>query len=162
IVKDSRPTIRWMRQNGVRFIPAYGQESFMVDGKHRFPYGQVLEASGGGAGLVEALTKSAERHGISIHYNTRAVSLITSPTGITGVRVRQNGQDAQILGRAVVLACGGFEANAEWRARYLGEGWDLAKVRGSRFNMGDGIKMAIEAGALAHGHWSGCHAVAWD
>ena len=62
----------------------------------------------------------------------------------------------------MVLASGGFEANAEWRARYLGPGWDLAKVRGSRFNTGDGIRMALEAGAMPHGNWSGCHAVGWD
>jgi tricarballylate dehydrogenase len=62
----------------------------------------------------------------------------------------------------VVLATGGFESNAEWRARYLGPSWDLAKVRGTRFNAGDGIRMALDAGASPAGHWSGCHAVAWD
>jgi tricarballylate dehydrogenase len=61
-----------------------------------------------------------------------------------------------------VLAAGGFESNTEWRTRYLGPGWDLAKVRGTRFNTGDGIRMALDAGAMPYGHWSGCHAVAWD
>jgi tricarballylate dehydrogenase len=61
-----------------------------------------------------------------------------------------------------VLACGGFESSAEMRARYLGPGWDLAKVRGTRYNMGQGIKMALDIGAMPHGHWSGCHAVGWD
>ena len=64
--------------------------------------------------------------------------------------------------KAVVLACGGFEANAEMRARYLGPGWDLAKVRGTRYNLGAGIKMALDIGALPYGHWSGCHAMGWD
>ena len=64
--------------------------------------------------------------------------------------------------KAVVLACGGFEANAEMRTRYLGPGWDLAKVRGTRFNTGDGIHMALEIGAMPYGNWSGCHAVGWD
>ena len=63
---------------------------------------------------------------------------------------------------AVVLACGGFEANPEMRARYLGPDWELAKVRGTRFNTGDGIRMALDIGAAPYGHWSGCHAVAWD
>jgi tricarballylate dehydrogenase len=63
---------------------------------------------------------------------------------------------------AVVLASGGFESNTEWRARYLGPGWDLAKVRGTRFNTGDGLRMALDAGAAAAGNWSGCHSVAWD
>ena len=61
-----------------------------------------------------------------------------------------------------MLACGGFEANAEMRTRYLGPGWDLAKVRGTRFNTGGGIKMALEIGAMSYGNWSGCHAVGWD
>ena len=62
----------------------------------------------------------------------------------------------------MVLATGGFEANAEMRTRYLGPGWDLAKVRGTRFNMGDGIRMALDIGAAPYGNWSGCHAVGWD
>jgi tricarballylate dehydrogenase len=62
----------------------------------------------------------------------------------------------------VVLACGGFEANAEWRARYLGPGWEVAKVRGSRFNVGDGLRMALAIGAMPAGQWSGSHSVAWD
>jgi tricarballylate dehydrogenase len=62
----------------------------------------------------------------------------------------------------VVLAAGGFQANTEWRTRYLGPGWELAKVRGTRFNTGDGIRMALDAGAAATGNWSGCHAVAWE
>jgi tricarballylate dehydrogenase len=48
------------------------------------------------------------------------------------------------------------------RARYLGPGWELAKVRGTRFNMGAGLAMAMSIGARPYGHWSGCHSVAWD
>src|SRR5439155_423038 len=64
--------------------------------------------------------------------------------------------------KSVVLACGGFESNSEWRTRYLGPGWDLAKVRGTRFNTGDGIRMAMDIGASPCGNWSGCHAVQWE
>jgi tricarballylate dehydrogenase len=38
----------------------------------------------------------------------------------------------------------------------------MAKVRGTRFNQGAGLRMALEAGAQSYGNWSGCHAVAWD
>jgi tricarballylate dehydrogenase len=62
----------------------------------------------------------------------------------------------------VVLAAGGYQANPEWRARYLGPGWELAKVRGTRFNTGDVIGMALAIGAAPVGNWSGCHAVAWE
>ena len=61
-----------------------------------------------------------------------------------------------------MLACGGFEANSDWRTRYMGPGWDLVKVRGTRHNMGAGIKMALDIGAMPYGNWSGGHAVGWD
>jgi len=78
------------------------------------------------------------------------------------VRIRHDGQVSEIHGKAVVLASGGFQANPEWRTRYLGPGWDLAKVRGTRFNTGDGIRMALDIGASPCGNWSGCHAVGWE
>jgi len=81
---------------------------------------------------------------------------------VTGVRVKHKGKSADIRAKAVVLACGGFESNAEMRARYLGPNWDLAKVRGTRYNTGAGLRAALDAGALPFGHWSGCHAVGWD
>ncbi|MCG8695680.1 MAG: FAD-dependent tricarballylate dehydrogenase TcuA, partial [Minwuiales bacterium] len=87
---------------------------------------------------------------------------IADDDGVHGVRVRQDGKTADLAAKSVVLAAGGFEANSEMRTRYLGPGWELAKVRGTRFNTGDGIKMALEAGAMPCGNWSGCHAVAWD
>src|SRR6478672_8783897 len=73
-----------------------------------------------------------------------------------------DGAEEEIQARAVVLASGGFEANREWRTRYLGPGWDMAKVRGTRYNTGDGIRMALDIGAQAYGQWSGCHSVSWE
>ena len=78
------------------------------------------------------------------------------------MRIRHDGRESEIRGKAVVLASGGFQANPEWRTRYLGPGWDLAKVRGTRFNTGDGIRMALDIGASPCGNWSGCHAVQWE
>ena len=79
-----------------------------------------------------------------------------------GVTAKSRGKPVEFRARAVVLACGGFEANPEWRTRYLGPGWDLAKVRGTRFNVGEGLKMALDIGACPYGNWSGRHAVSWE
>lgn len=163
LVKHSYPTMKWMRDKGVRFAPIYGRQAFKIDGKFKFWGGLTVEAVGGGPGLVEALHKSAVRHGIDIHYETRALSLLTDDSGaVTGVHVKQNGKMRDITAKAVVLASGGFQSNTEWRTRYLGPTWDLAKVRGSRFSMGDGHRMAMDVGARPGGNWSGCHAVGWD
>jgi tricarballylate dehydrogenase len=81
---------------------------------------------------------------------------------VIGVTVQGPDGFADLHSKAVILACGGFEANAEMRTRYLGPGWELAKVRGIPYNTGDGIRMALDIGAQPYGHWSSCHAVAWD
>ena len=81
---------------------------------------------------------------------------------MTGVGVRDADGFREIGARAVVLGCGGFEANPEWRARYLGRPWDHAKVRGTRYNTGDGLRMALEIGALPCGQWTGCHSTPID
>ena len=44
----------------------------------------------------------------------------------------------------------------------MGPGWELAKVRGTPYNTGDGINMALAIGASSFGNWSGGHAVQWD
>jgi tricarballylate dehydrogenase len=162
LVRRSRDTMRWMRGKGVRFAPIWGRQAFKVDGRFKFWGGLAVESSGGGPGLVAALTAAARKDGIAILYGAKALGLVSDDDGIQGVRVRHAGRSATVATRNVVLAAGGFQGNAEWRTRYLGPGWDLAKVRGTRFNTGDGIRMALDAGAMPAGNWSGCHAVGWD
>jgi tricarballylate dehydrogenase len=163
LVKRSHPTLVWMREKGVRFQPSYGRQAFKVDGRFTFWGGLAVEAWGGGEGLVELEHKACAREGITLVYEAPAQSLITDEHGaVTGIRVRHGGRVHDVACRAVVLAAGGFQANAEWRARYLGTNWDLAKVRGTKFNTGAGIRMALDVGAMPYGHWSGCHAVGWD
>ncbi len=162
LVGRSLETMLWMRSKGVRFAPIYGRQAFKVDGKFKFWGGLTVEAWGGGPGLIDALYGAAARYGIDVSYASRALRLVHDDAGVHGVVVRRSGHSETIAARCVVLATGGFEANAEWRTRYLGPGWDLVKVRGSRFNTGDGIRMALEIGAMPRGNWSGCHAVGWD
>jgi tricarballylate dehydrogenase len=162
LVTRSLQTMQWLRGKGVKFVPNYGRQSALVDGRRKF-FGRLpIDLSGGGAGLVEFLDRAAQKAGIDVHYGTRAQELIHDSERIVGVRTNQNGEQVDFQARAVVLACGGFEANPEMRARYLGIGWELAKVRGTRFNQGDGLRMALDAGAASYGNWSGCHATGWD
>jgi tricarballylate dehydrogenase len=102
------------------------------------------------------------RAGIEIRYDHRVTSLIFDGIAVRGVEVRTPGAVEKIHARAVVLATGGFQGSAEMRTRYLGAGWEMAKVRGTRHNTGAGIRMALDIGAMSTGQWSGCHSVAWD
>lgn len=134
-------------------------------GRRKTPfYGGVnIEAVGGGSGLVEAEIRRALQIGCEIRYDTAATCLIQDKNKkITGLEISSPDGIETINARSIVLACGGFESNPEMRARYLGPGWDLARVRGTKHNMGEGIKMALDIGARAYGNWSGCHSVGWD
>ncbi|MDG2316212.1 MAG: FAD-dependent tricarballylate dehydrogenase TcuA [Gammaproteobacteria bacterium] len=163
LVRQSKETMLWMRDKGVRFIPIYGRQAFKIDGKFKFWGGLTVESVGGGPGLVDSLTQSCKKRGIEIQYDTRVVDLMFDGKNVNGVVVRRGGERPENMpADAVVLASGGFEADPEWRTRYLGPGWEIAKVRGTRFNTGDGIKMALALGAAPYGNWSGCHAVGWD
>ena len=163
LIDHSRPTMGWLRSHGVRLLPMYGRQSYLVDGMHHFYGGVNIEAVGGGAGLVEALIARANQVGIEIRYDTGAHRLLQNRRGaVTGLEIRSPEGHGEIQAKTVVLACGGFESNPEMRVRYLGQGWDLCRVRGTRHNTGDGIRMALDIGALAFGNWSGCHSVGWD
>jgi tricarballylate dehydrogenase len=162
LVTKSLETMAWLRSKGVRFVPNYGRQSGLVNGKRKFFGRMPIEVSGGGAGLVQYLDAATRKAAIEVFYETRATSLIYDGVTVEGVRAQQKGKPLDFRAKSVVLACGGFEANPEWRTRYLGPGWELAKVRGSRFNMGDGLRMALEIGAAPYGNWSGCHATGWD
>ena len=162
LVTQSLDTMAWLRSKGVRFVLNYGRQSGLVDGKRKFFGRMPIEVSGGGAGLVQYLDAAVKKAGIEVFYDTRAILLLYDGATVSGVRVQRNGRPEEMRAKAVVLACGGFEANPEMRTRYLGPGWELAKVRGSRFNQGDGLKMALDIGAAPYGNWSGCHATGWD
>ena len=163
LVRRSRPTIVWMRAQGLRFIPMFGRQAYRLGDRHRFWGGLAVEAVGGGPGLVEALYQRAEQLGVEVRYGVKASGLRLDRRGaIRALATRDADGFHEVACRGVVLACGGFEANPEWRARYLGPDWELARVRGTRHNTGDGIRMALEIHAQPYGHWSACHAVAWD
>ena len=163
LVTQAKPSVLWMREKGVRWIPMYGRQAFKIEGRFRFWGGLVLEAVGGGRGLCDRLFEVAESMGVEVLYDTQASRLLVdNKARISGITVRGPEGYRDIPAKGVVLACGGFEANSEMRTRYLGPGWELAKVRGTQFNTGDGIRMALDIGAQPFGNWSGCHSVAWD
>lgn len=162
VVRRGQDTLVWMREHGIRFLPPFGRRSVKEGERTIFQSGAVIEASGGGAGLVEMLYVAAERAGIEIRYETRGRSLLTGASGVTGVVTQDPRGTHELRARGVVLAAGGFSSNPAWRAAYLGAGWDLARARGTRFNTGDGLTMAQEVGAGLAGNWSGCHATPWE
>jgi tricarballylate dehydrogenase len=162
LTQQSYPTMLWMTELGVEWE---WTELWSVrgDDQLRFNPGSILEARNKGVGLMEYLFAAAQRTGVDIAYQARMTGFLQEGTDrVTGVRVRMPQGTEEAPAGAVILASGGFEANAEMRARYLGPGWDQVKVRGTRFNTGETLRMALDIGAKPVGHWQGCHATPID
>src|SRR5215467_16114332 len=147
LVRNSLKTATWVALQGVKLQPGLGRQAYKVDGKFKFWGGLALHIWGGGPELLKALYANVERRGIALLYETPAVNLLRERGDIVGVVAERDGEPIELRAGAVVLACGSFESNPEMRARYLGANWDLARVRGTRFNMGAGLNMAMAIGA---------------
>jgi tricarballylate dehydrogenase len=163
LIGRSRDTACWMARQGIELEPAVSLSAVKVGDTLTWSPGAVVRAKHEGVGLSAMWFRTAERQGVEVRYDTAAVRLLQDRSGrVTGVVVRGSEGFAELSAKAVVLASGGFEANPEWRARYLGRPWDHAKVRGTRYNTGDGLRMALDVGALPHGQWTGCHSTPID
>jgi tricarballylate dehydrogenase len=153
LVSESLPTIKWLRSLGHVWYPSYDEPGASV----------VVTMNGGGARLSDLGFDVAAKMGVDIRYQNIVTELLKDKRGgINGAYVLTPEGYTKIYAKAVVLACGGFEANAAMRTAYLGEGWDRVKVRGVPFNTGDGLRAAWDIGAQSYGNLSGCHATPQD
>ena len=163
LIGRSLDTMRWMVAQGIVMEAAFSLSGVRVGNTIRWSPGAILRARGEGVGLSRMWFDAAQARGVEVRYETSARSLIQDRRGrVTGVAVEGPEGFGELSARAIVLGCGGFEANPEWRARYLGRPWDHAKVRGTRYNTGDGLRMALEIAAAPHGQWTGCHSTPID
>ena len=162
VIAQSRPTVEWMFQKGVRWeLPSASRGE--AGAPSVIPNGVGLSARASGPGLVRMLADACRRAGAPILYETAMSRLLTDESGaVVGAEARDGDGLHEIRAGAVVLACGGFEANPEMRAERIGPGWERAKARGSAHNTGDGIREALRLGAAPYGQWTGCHATPID
>lgn len=146
LAADAPATVAWIRTQGVEFHqPTY----YLAKGPPR------IQPVGGGPAIVETLTGAAKRLGVAIRYSSPARALVFEDNRIRGVEL----DDGIAPADAVVLASGGFQANAEMMREHFGAGADGIRLisPGTRFATGDGIRMALAAGADRSGDWTGMH-----
>ena len=160
LIENSYDTMCWLQERGkMAFELAVSVMGVKVGNEVKWPRGAMIRTVHEGVGLSKTWFETAQEMSIEIRYGSGARELTQAESGrVNGVVVRGANGLETIHGKAVVLGCGGFETNPAWRRLYLGEPWDHAKVRGSNFNYGDGLKMALDIGAMPWGHWGGCHA----
>lgn len=159
LVQRSYETLRWLKSLGVEF-ELNPKVAVCVDDAWYYPPGSQIQIKGGGEGegLASALFCRIEEKAIPVLYEARVSRLLLNEGGVYGVDIDHAGAVKSVYSNAVVLCCGGFEADTEMRKLYLGEEWGRAKVRGTPHNTGGGIRLGLEAGADTAGDWRGAHA----
>lgn len=155
---EASETLAWLSGYGVQFFPL--EVPFPTSAQPR------MVPSGGGLAMVEALTKAFTGKGGTVLYETTAMSLLQGDDGaVSGVRtVGRARRQSDVHGRAVVIASGGFQGNAEMLTRYIGpRAINLRAMSvGGHYNKGEGIRMALDMGAAPCGDFGSYHASPMD
>jgi tricarballylate dehydrogenase len=153
LTERAAETLDWLTARGITWEPGF---------PHTATYRR--KPVGGGLAVVDALFAYAERLGVEVHYGTAARALLQDQTGrVVGVRTQGPHGFQQFHARGgVILATGSFAANPEMRTRYLGPWAEGLVVRGTRYNTGEGLEMALAIGAQPVGQWGHYHSAVLD
>lgn len=114
---------------------------------------------GGGTAMLNALYAAAARLGVGLAYETEGVAVSLAEGTVT---VRRNGSLQTLAPRAVVVACGGFQADRARLRRWWGEGAEAFRIRGAPFATGAVLSSLLDQGAQATGDPKALHLVATD
>jgi fumarate reductase flavoprotein subunit len=137
-INKSGDTVRWLEEKGFRF-----PLNKLYPGQ-RLPVWHGLS----GLELLKTLSKCCQDMGITILVKTRAKKLVLDEKGgISGVLVEKDGQEYTINTKSVIIASGGYGANKRLMKKYISVFNDNMSYVGVRQNTGDGLNMAIDAGA---------------
>lgn len=147
LVENAGETIEWLTESGVDWdmtplAVGYTAARTWFDGET----------------YISTLTRASESEGVEFQYRTEARTLDRTSSGtVAGVVARTPVGRVYFDADAVILAAGDYGSSDEKRVRYYGPDYDAMKVRGSRYNTGEALSMAEQAGANLVGQWGGAH-----
>lgn len=145
LADNATATIGWLQGHGVEFVtPVY----YLSAGPAR------IQPVGGGGAIVARLIEAAKRAGVKFIYDSPVSRLVMAEGDqVSGVEARSRDGVTMFDADAVILACGGFQGNPAMMRAHFGPGAEIIKLisPGTRFDTGDGIRIATEQGASISG-----------
>lgn len=161
LVNNAYETMLWLTDHGLEW-----QETFTDETGYGTTRGTVQAEWEGferGKAVVEVLADRAESLGINLHYQTEMREILTDDANeITGIKAHRPDEKIRYDAPTIIMCAGAYVSNPEKRTRYFGRDGDAYVVRGSRYNTGEALDAAIEAGAMPGGQWGGAHQVLLD
>lgn len=146
--ENSKETIEWLEDMGVEFAGAY-------------PYFPKSEATwhivavnggigrNGGAIMNKAMMDKGTELGVEYMNSVEVQEIVIEDGKVAGVKAKAaDGEEIEVSAKAVIIATGGAGDSPEYLKERMGYTWgeDMFNFR-IPGNVGDGIKMAIAAGA---------------
>jgi tricarballylate dehydrogenase len=151
LAENAVQTIGWLQTHGVEFsIPVY----YLSVGPPR------IQPVGGGSAIVEKLLAAAKSAGVKVLYKSSVTQLVMAEGRVSGAEIRpSDGATTTLDADAVILATGGFQGNPAMMHAHFGPAAEAIRLisPGTRFDTGDGLRIAIDQGASASGDWNGMH-----
>jgi tricarballylate dehydrogenase len=151
LAENAVQTIGWLQTHGVEFsIPVY----YLSVGPPR------IQPVGGGSAIVEKLLAAAKSAGVKVLYQSPATRLVMAEGAVSGVEIQSSvGITTTLDADAIILATGGFQGNPAMMRAHFGPAAETVRLisPGTRFDTGDGMRIAIDQGASVSGDWNGMH-----
>lgn len=140
LTADSANIIDWLTERGADLSEVVFTGGQSAKRTHRPTGGQAV-----GPVIVDALAETAEKDGIDVRTESEVTKLIKTGDKVTGVEVKHKGETYNITAKAVVMATGGFGANAKMVAEYKPSLEGFGSTNSPAIT-GDGIKMIKAVG----------------
>ena len=153
LTQNARRTLRWLSSLGVRFIQA-GPDGLRRNALAPPGVRQTGLNWRGRAGdvMLRTLGQQLQTRGGTIERGVAAQRLLMEDGRCVGVEVRRaDGQTSSLRARAVVVADGGFQANADLVRRFISRQPDRLLQRNAQTGRGAGLLMAEAVGAQLTG-----------
>jgi fumarate reductase flavoprotein subunit len=142
----------WLQDKGAQFVRFNEQEGYRWCMAPPRSLRAGIDWQGRGPDVVlRSLANRFVELGGHIRRGTQAQSLLMQADRCRGVNVVGDGRSATIHGDYVLIADGGFQANEELYRQHISDNFNRVFQRGARTGMGDGLKMAVDAGASLRG-----------
>lgn len=140
LTTDSANIIDWLTERGADLSEVVFTGGQSAKRTHRPAGGQAV-----GPVIVDALAETAEKDGIDVRTESEVTKLIKTGDKVTGVEVKHKGETYNITAKAVVMATGGFGANAKMVAEYKPSLEGFGSTNSPAIT-GEGIKMVKAVG----------------
>jgi tricarballylate dehydrogenase len=153
-IRSTAEILPWMESCGARFQPSLSGTLSLSRTNAFF--------LGGGKALMNSYYVTAARLGVDVLYDTEVLQLQLQGGRFSRAILTCKGFPAEVSGRSVVAAAGGFQANIEWLKEYWGAAADNFIIRGTPYAKGRVLKNLLSQGVMQVGDPKQCHAVAID